>query len=171
VKLFMLTSKIHRARLTGARLDYEGSIAVDADLLHAADMLPGEQVHGVADCGAHHGVPVPGCMGALLHQRHRLSAVACEEEAIKMTSDCTAHRPSPWRRLIRPLGQFLAWWFGMFALLGPLSTCPFCGQPGCGGSVAGAGILGALAAGLLWLPRRLLRLFRRHRSLHEDRAR
>jgi aspartate 1-decarboxylase len=41
----MLKSKIHRARLTGARLDYEGSIAVDADLLRAADMLPGEQVH------------------------------------------------------------------------------------------------------------------------------
>jgi aspartate 1-decarboxylase len=41
----MLKSKIHRARLTGARLDYEGSIAIDADLLYAADMLPGEQVH------------------------------------------------------------------------------------------------------------------------------
>jgi aspartate 1-decarboxylase len=45
MKRFMLKSKIHRARLTGARLDYEGSIAIDADLLHAADMLPGEQVH------------------------------------------------------------------------------------------------------------------------------
>lgn len=45
MKRFMLKSKIHRARLTGARLDYEGSIAVDADLLHAADILPGEQVH------------------------------------------------------------------------------------------------------------------------------
>ena len=45
MKRFMLKSKIHRARLTGARLDYEGSVAIDADLLHAADMLPGEQVH------------------------------------------------------------------------------------------------------------------------------
>ena len=41
----MLKSKIHRARLTGTELEYEGSIAVDADLLHAADMLPGEQAH------------------------------------------------------------------------------------------------------------------------------
>jgi len=41
----MLKSKIHRARLTSTRLDYEGSIAIDADLLHAADMLPGEQAH------------------------------------------------------------------------------------------------------------------------------
>ena len=41
---FMLKSKIHRATLTGTELDYEGSIAIDRDLLEAADMLPGEQV-------------------------------------------------------------------------------------------------------------------------------
>lgn len=41
---FMLKSKIHRATLTGTELDYEGSIAIDRDLLKAADMLPGEQV-------------------------------------------------------------------------------------------------------------------------------
>ena len=40
----MLKSKIHRATLTGTELDYEGSIAIDKDLLEAADMLPGEQV-------------------------------------------------------------------------------------------------------------------------------
>ena len=42
---FMLKSKIHRATLTGTELDYEGSIAIDRDLIEAADMLPGEQVH------------------------------------------------------------------------------------------------------------------------------
>ncbi|MBN2701373.1 MAG: aspartate 1-decarboxylase [Methylothermaceae bacterium] len=41
----MLKSKIHRATLTGADLDYEGSISIDADLMAAADILPGEQVH------------------------------------------------------------------------------------------------------------------------------
>jgi aspartate 1-decarboxylase len=41
----MLKSKIHRATLTGADLNYEGSIAVDPILLEAADILPGEQVH------------------------------------------------------------------------------------------------------------------------------
>jgi len=44
VQRFMLKSKIHRAVLTGTELDYEGSIAIDRDLLEAADMLPGEQV-------------------------------------------------------------------------------------------------------------------------------
>ncbi|MEE9601818.1 MAG: aspartate 1-decarboxylase [Thermoguttaceae bacterium] len=41
----MLKSKIHRATLTGAELDYEGSIAIDRDLIELADMLPAEQVH------------------------------------------------------------------------------------------------------------------------------
>lgn len=40
----MLKSKIHRVVLTGLELNYEGSIAVDQDLLDAADVLPGEQV-------------------------------------------------------------------------------------------------------------------------------
>jgi aspartate 1-decarboxylase len=42
---FMLKSKIHRATLTGTELDYEGSIALDRDLIAAAELLPGEQVH------------------------------------------------------------------------------------------------------------------------------
>ncbi len=42
---FMLRSKIHRATLTGTDLDYEGSIAIDRDLIEAAGFLPGEQVH------------------------------------------------------------------------------------------------------------------------------
>jgi aspartate 1-decarboxylase len=41
----MLKSKIHRATLTGTDLDYEGSIAIDRDLMDAAELLPGEQVH------------------------------------------------------------------------------------------------------------------------------
>jgi len=45
VQRVMLKSKIHRATLTGTDLDYEGSIAIDRDLMDAADMLPGEQVH------------------------------------------------------------------------------------------------------------------------------
>jgi len=41
----MLRSKIHGAMLTGTELDYEGSIAIDRDLIEAAGLLPGEQVH------------------------------------------------------------------------------------------------------------------------------
>ncbi len=41
----MLKSKIHRARVTDANLDYEGSLTLDSALLEAADILPFEQVH------------------------------------------------------------------------------------------------------------------------------
>lgn len=41
----MLKSKIHRARVTHADLDYEGSITLSASLLEAADLLPNEAVH------------------------------------------------------------------------------------------------------------------------------
>lgn len=41
----MLKSKIHRARVTEACIDYEGSITIDSNLLEAADILEYEQVH------------------------------------------------------------------------------------------------------------------------------
>jgi len=40
----MLKSKIHRATVTVADLDYVGSVTIDAELMTAADLLPGEQV-------------------------------------------------------------------------------------------------------------------------------
>lgn len=41
----MLTSKLHRARVTATEIDYEGSIAIDEDLLDRVGILPLEQVH------------------------------------------------------------------------------------------------------------------------------
>lgn len=40
----MMKSKIHRATVTQADLHYVGSVTIDADLMDAADILPGEQV-------------------------------------------------------------------------------------------------------------------------------
>ncbi|MBA3265012.1 MAG: aspartate 1-decarboxylase [Nocardioidaceae bacterium] len=41
----MLKSKIHRATVTQADLDYVGSITIDSNLMEAADLLPNEAVH------------------------------------------------------------------------------------------------------------------------------
>jgi aspartate 1-decarboxylase len=41
----MFASKIHRATVTGADVDYEGSVTIDADLLDAAGILEWEEVH------------------------------------------------------------------------------------------------------------------------------
>lgn len=43
--LKMMKSKIHRATVTRADLNYEGSIGVDESLLQAAGILSGEAVH------------------------------------------------------------------------------------------------------------------------------
>jgi len=45
MKLTMLKSKVHRATVTHAELDYEGSCAIDQNLLDAANILPFEQIH------------------------------------------------------------------------------------------------------------------------------
>src|SRR5262245_53778193 len=45
MKRFMLKSKIHRARVTQADVDYEGSLTLDQRLLEAADVIPFEEVH------------------------------------------------------------------------------------------------------------------------------
>lgn len=41
----MCKSKLHRATVTGADLEYEGSITLDPVLMQAAELLPFEQVH------------------------------------------------------------------------------------------------------------------------------
>jgi len=40
----MLKSKLHRVRVTGVNVDYEGSIALDPRLMEAADILHFEKV-------------------------------------------------------------------------------------------------------------------------------
>ena len=40
----VLGGKIHRATVTDAHIDYEGSITIDETLLKAADIIPGEKV-------------------------------------------------------------------------------------------------------------------------------
>ena len=41
----MLTSKLHRARVTDTKMDYEGSIEIDENLMERVGISPYEQVH------------------------------------------------------------------------------------------------------------------------------
>lgn len=41
----MLTSKLHRARVTDTKMDYEGSIEIDENLMERVGIAPYEQVH------------------------------------------------------------------------------------------------------------------------------
>ena len=40
-----MKSKLHQARVTETVIDYEGSLAIDQNLMEATDILPYEQVH------------------------------------------------------------------------------------------------------------------------------
>ncbi|MFY0571853.1 aspartate 1-decarboxylase [Archangium lansingense] len=44
MRRILFKSKIHRATVTQADLDYEGSVTIDSQLLRAADILPFEKV-------------------------------------------------------------------------------------------------------------------------------
>jgi aspartate 1-decarboxylase len=44
MRRILFKSKIHRATVTQADLDYEGSVTIDSTLLRAADILPYEKV-------------------------------------------------------------------------------------------------------------------------------
>lgn len=44
MQIEVLKSKIHRVTVTGAELDYVGSIAIDEDLMNASNIIEGEKV-------------------------------------------------------------------------------------------------------------------------------
>ncbi|UYM06983.1 aspartate 1-decarboxylase [Solicola gregarius] len=99
----MLKSKIHRATVTQADLHYVGSVTVDADLLDAADILPGELVHIVdIDNGARletyaiegeRGSGVIGINGAAAHLVHPGDLVILIAYAQLADAEARAYRP------------------------------------------------------------------------------
>jgi aspartate 1-decarboxylase len=44
VKMQLLSSKLHKARITECLLDYEGSLAIDLDLMDKVGLLPYERI-------------------------------------------------------------------------------------------------------------------------------
>ncbi len=44
MQCIMLKAKLHNARVTGAELDYEGSLTIDESLMQAVGLLPHEKI-------------------------------------------------------------------------------------------------------------------------------
>ena len=99
----MLKSKVHRATVTQADLHYVGSITIDADLMDAADLLPGEQV-AVVDVtnGARletyviegeRGSGVIGINGAAAHLVHEGDLVIVISYAALPDAEAKAYEP------------------------------------------------------------------------------
>ena len=99
----MMKSKIHRATVTQADLDYVGSVTIDADLLEAAELLEGEQVAIVDNTnGARietyvipgpRGSGVIGINGAAAHLVHPGDMVIIMSYAIMDDADARALKP------------------------------------------------------------------------------
>ena len=62
----LLKSKIHRATVTGADLNYQGSVAIDPLLMEAADLLPWERVeiYNITNGERFATYAIPGRLGA-----------------------------------------------------------------------------------------------------------
>lgn len=98
-----MKSKIHRATVTDANLNYQGSITIDADLMRAADLAPFEQVHVVdIDNGARfetyviEGAPASGkvCLnGAAARLVHPGDKVIIISYASYEATELTDHHP------------------------------------------------------------------------------
>jgi aspartate 1-decarboxylase len=99
----MYKSKIHRATVTDANLNYVGSITIDAKLLKSADILPGERVQIV---NIHNGSRVetyviegrPGsgtiCMnGAAARWAHKGDKVIVISYCLVSDEEARRHRP------------------------------------------------------------------------------
>ena len=102
MRLTFLKSKIHRAVVTGAELDYEGSISIDPRLCEAAGLHPFERVE-IYNCnnGARlatyviHGGPGEICLNGAA-ARHAQAGdrviIACYVDL--EPGEAAAHRPS-----------------------------------------------------------------------------
>jgi aspartate 1-decarboxylase len=99
----MFKSKIHRATVTQADLNYVGSVTIDRDLMDAADLLPGEQVAIVdIDNGARletyviegeRGSGVIGINGAAAHLIHAGDLVIIMSYAMLEDAEARALKP------------------------------------------------------------------------------
>ena len=99
----MMKSKIHRATVTQADLNYVGSVTLDAALMEAADLLEGEQV-AIVDItnGARietyvipgpRGSGVIGINGAAAHLIHPGDLVILMSYAVLGDADARSLRP------------------------------------------------------------------------------
>ncbi|CAA9355340.1 MAG: Aspartate 1-decarboxylase [uncultured Nocardioidaceae bacterium] len=100
----IMKSKIHRATVTQADVDFVGSVSVDQDLLEAADLLPGELVHIVDitngarletyTIAGERGSGVIGINGAAARLVHRGDLVILIGYGLMDTSEAQGFAPS-----------------------------------------------------------------------------
>ncbi|MCF7669057.1 MAG: aspartate 1-decarboxylase [Verrucomicrobia bacterium] len=66
MQVLLLKSKIHRARITGSSLDYQGSLTIDLDLMDKCGLLPYEKIlcSNLANGARFETYAIPGARGS-----------------------------------------------------------------------------------------------------------
>ncbi|GBD39123.1 Aspartate 1-decarboxylase [bacterium HR37] len=100
----LLKSKIHRATVTEANVDYEGSITIDKELMEAADLFPYEQVHVFNVTNGHrfityviegkHGSGEICVNGAAAHLARKGDILIIASFASYDEEECKSHEPT-----------------------------------------------------------------------------
>lgn len=100
----MLKAKIHRATVTDAHLDYEGSVTIDSDLLSASGIIPYERVEiynvtrgtrlATYAIAGDAGSGVIGINGAAAHLAGRGDLVIIAAYAEMTPAEARDHKPS-----------------------------------------------------------------------------
>lgn len=100
----MMNSKLHRATVTEANLNYVGSITIDSQLLEAANLLPNEKVHVVNNnngarfetyiIAGERGSGVICVNGAAARLVHEGDIVIIMSYAYVTNEEATAHKPT-----------------------------------------------------------------------------
>lgn len=94
-----LNSKIHKARVTEANLDYVGSVTIDEDLMDLAGILENEQVHIVDNTnGARlvtYAIKGPRGSGTIAINGAAAHLVHAGDEVILMTYTLAQAPPEP----------------------------------------------------------------------------
>jgi aspartate 1-decarboxylase len=107
----VLRSKIHKAIVTEANIDYVGSITIDEDLIDKADLWPGEKVLVVSNTSGarletyvivgERGSGVVGLNGAAAH------LINVGDEIIIMAFELTGEPVNPTMILVDPRNRFV----------------------------------------------------------------
>ena len=103
MQLTLLTAKLHRAYVTHAELDYEGSCAIDTDLLDAAGITEYEQIqiYNIANgerfttyaIRAERGSKIVSVNGAAAHKASPGDRLIICTYAAMAEQEARAHRP------------------------------------------------------------------------------
>ena len=102
MRVILLKSKIHRATVTEARPDYEGSLSIDPELMRQADILPYEQLHiydvtngnRIITYAIEGGAGEFGVNGAAAHQIRKGDIIIVATYAPMERAEAQGHQPT-----------------------------------------------------------------------------